>query len=423
MNTLKCQQKLTKYQSRVIGIIVTRIESSKTYLGTNKVNRSFVCRPDEVIEDYYSDYADFDDVEHFNLEIKELERSGLIIIKENRNEIQKIIGKQELYSKYCAMLVRKERKKEADEYREVLNMYANKTVTLGRYSLKMREYLDDNKKIPNIFSIDELEQTLRCIRFIETNTDEILERELSIELFSDSKMFEKCYRSKVCTIMKNFGDYSELIDGESETKTIYNLILSSNNVVPNPTYIYFKGNGKIIYTDGKIVPLYVDHSLAINSNDLNSISRIDLGMRFVMTIENLTSFNRMNSDDVFLIYLSGYNNTAKSIFLKLLSKDNMIEKWFHFGDLDPDGFYILENLKKTTGLDILPYKMDVNEFEKFRDYAKPLDEHDVVKAKSLLDMGKYIEALNYMVKNQCKLEQEIISWKESRISFSSGTDS
>ena len=138
-------------------------------------------------------------------------------------------------------------------------------------------------------------------------------------------------------------------------------------------------------------------------------------MKNVMTVENLTSFNRVYSKDTFLVYLSGYNNTAKSNFLKQIAKTNVVKKWLHFGDIDPDGFYILEHLKESTGLDIQPYKMGVSEFSKYTAYTKELEKQDIVKARSLLMETKYQDELTYMLDNNCKLEQEIISWKESEI--------
>ena len=41
-----------------------------------------------------------------------------------------------------------------------------------------------------------------------------------------------------------------------------------------------------------------------------------------------------------------------------------------------------------------------------------MEENDIVKAKSLSSKGNYTDILEYMLSHHCKLEQEIISWKE-----------
>ena len=58
MSSLKNKLRLTKYQRTILDILVRKIESSKTYNGSNKVNQSFVCSPADAYGEYYSDYAD-----------------------------------------------------------------------------------------------------------------------------------------------------------------------------------------------------------------------------------------------------------------------------------------------------------------------------------------------------------------------------
>ena len=131
-----------------------------------------------------------------------------------------------------------------------------------------------------------------------------------------------------------------------------------------------------------------------------------------MTVENLTSFNRIKSADTFFIFLSGYHNSAKQIFLKKLHDQNPKKSYLHFGDIDPDGFFILENLRSKTGIDFTPYKMGTAELEKYRAFTKPLEKNDITKANSLIESGRYSDIMNYMLEHNCKLEQEIVSWKE-----------
>lgn len=131
-----------------------------------------------------------------------------------------------------------------------------------------------------------------------------------------------------------------------------------------------------------------------------------------MTVENLTSFNRIEEPDTFYIFLSGYHNSAKQNFLKKIFCQNSCKEYFHFGDIDPDGFFILENLRAKTNIDFKAYKMGIPELKKYSAFAKSLEENDIVKANTLITKEKYAEILSYMLHNNLKLEQEIISWKE-----------
>ena len=56
--------------------------------------------------------------------------------------------------------------------------------------------------------------------------------------------------------------------------------------------------------------------------------------------------------------------------------------------------------------------MGIEELKKYLSFAKPLEENDLKKAKTLIEKGRFVEIMNYMLEKNQKLEQEIISWKE-----------
>ena len=130
-----------------------------------------------------------------------------------------------------------------------------------------------------------------------------------------------------------------------------------------------------------------------------------------MTIENLTSFNRIKESETFFIFLSGYHNSVKQKFLEKIYQQNSNKEYYHFGDLDPDGFFILENLQKKTHIDFKPYKMGIEELKKYSDFSKTLVENDITKANSLIEKGKFVKIMNYMLENNIKLEQEKLARK------------
>lgn len=56
--------------------------------------------------------------------------------------------------------------------------------------------------------------------------------------------------------------------------------------------------------------------------------------------------------------------------------------------------------------------MGIEELEKYFDFTKTLEENDITKANSLIEKGKFVEIMNYMLEKNIKLEQEIIIWKQ-----------
>lgn len=84
----------------------------------------------------------------------------------------------------------------------------------------------------------------------------------------------------------------------------------------------------------------------------------------------------MKREDTFLVFLSGYHNSAKQNLMRKIYEENIGLRWMHFGDIDPDGFYILEHLRRGTGIDFEPVYMSKNELEKYKEFGKLLTEND-----------------------------------------------
>lgn len=82
--------------------------------------------------------------------------------------------------------------------------------------------------------------------------------------------------------------------------------------------------------------------------------------------------------------MAGYHNSEKQALLRWINKENLQKNWYHFGDIDPDGFYILEHLRKGTGINFEPLYMNVLELKKYAKYCKEMSGKDRVKAENLM---------------------------------------
>lgn len=254
---------------------------------------------------------------------------------------------------------------------------------------------------------------LKLLKYVLGNNSDIMERELSVAVLGDTKLFEKSYKSRICSIIEEYGEL-ELDLSVLEKKEKEKAILEEYQVFSNPSYIFFKGNVDIHYVDGNSISVTPDNPIAILSEAIARIEMIKVNSNRIVTVENLTSYNRINDNKSTFIYLSGYHNTAKQRFLKKIAENNSGVSWFHFGDIDPDGYYILKNLVGKTGIAFVPLYMDVQQLINCKQYCKPLEKNDMVKANSLLKFHFYDEVMEFMLANNCKLEQEIISWLYER---------
>lgn len=406
----------SKYQKKALELLLKKFESSKTYSGQNEVSQSFSLPPEKIFSDYQNDFADVDKIHDFENELSALENDGFITISKKDDRIQKItaVSTEENWNKIRAALGVKDKntrlKEEIAFYSEFYED-ENSHEIVKNFCKAQIERLKSGKKAE--FPQDEAKNLISLLNFILKNKQEILERELSISVLANSKTWEKEYKTKVLKILRQSGNFDSLLENCADEKEKNKIILEECNVFSNPSYVYFKGKGKITFENGNEINIFSDVSLALSSDSIGKIKTLEIFDSKIMTVENLTSFNRIKNPDTFFIFLSGYHNSAKQNFLKKIFNQNADKDYFHFGDIDPDGFLILENLRTKTNIDFKSYKMGIEELKTYLDFTKPLEQNDITKAKILIEKGKYAEIMNFMLKNNQKLEQEIISWKES----------
>lgn len=402
-------------QKQILQRLLTKYESSKTYKGTNLLLQNFSIKPTDIFKEYDKDSTDINTVEDFEKQCKKLETDDIIHIEWKYERIIRInaIATTENWKKIRTILgVKDKKQRKQDEIDFYTSFYEdiNSEQIVKDFCKRQIERLENDKKAE--YLQEDSKNIISLLDFILKNKNEILERELSISVLANSKTWEEKFKRKVLKILRQSGYFDSLIEKFSDEKEINKVILEECNVYSNPSYVYFKGNGKITFENGECFTVYPDIPFALYSQSISKIMSFEIEDAKIITVENLTSFNRIKESETFFIFLSGYHNSVKQKFLEKIYQQNSNKTYFHFGDIDPDGFFILENLKKKTHIDFNQYKMGIEELEKYSTFSRTLEDNDIIKAKSLIEKGKFVEIMNYMLKKNIKLEQEIISWKE-----------
>lgn len=395
-------------QSTVLELLLDKYENSKTYTGDNLKKQSFSVKPEAVYKNYRDNFADVSNISDFEQDMQVLEREGLVRIIEENNEIKNIAAVEEKIPEYYEILERTEKKDLLSLEKEMYQSYLGKNAVLDGFCHKQLSKLVKGNK-PD-YPRERAEKLLPLGLFILENNEELLERELSIRFFGDTKVFEKSYRAAVCRILEEYGDYQGKLFGVSDNREKELILLGEHNISANPSYIYVKGEGEFTLGNGNVLCITPEYPIAFSSEAISRMKKFSIKSQNVMTIENLTSFHRIHAENTFYIYLSGYHNTLMKHFIMSLAKGNPELKWYHFGDLDPDGFCILEHLKGETNIDFEPFHMNLEDLKKYQNYGRKLNEMDRKKADTLMHAGVYYAELSYMLNENVKLEQEIIAW-------------
>ena len=391
---------MTKYEKQILNVLIDKYESSKSFIGTNQVNQSFTCKVDQLFPKYKDD-SEYDLFYAVNESIDILVAEGFVITKKLKNGVvQSVTLIVDAIEKVYIYLGRAPKSDTVNDLKRLLNLYKDDNDILHGYCNHQLDRLAANKSVEFFDDdLDVYESILKVISKITEVKCETFERDFSIQVLGDSKAFEKV-RSKVVSLLYEYGDFPDK-----------DMLLADLNIVKNPGHVYFKGKGKITVCGQEIDFSKMTGDMAISSEMLKHVDDITVLGDVVVTIENLTTFNAFKCENSFAIYLGGYHNTSRRNFIKKVYGQNPDKQYLHFGDIDAGGFYILQHLRNKTGIAFVPYCMDVKTLKENLQYTKKLTENDKKRLVALAD-AEFGETVEFMLENNCKLEQEAMDLME-----------
>ena len=400
---------MNKIKSKILNTLIDLYEKSKTFMGDNKVRQSFTIRVSKLFPKYDDDSA-FDFYTELNQVCTMLEEKNLVTLqKERSGKIRTVTLNLDCLDECYAETSRTSKSDLNSKLKEIWQKYedilggpeSNKPLHL--YIQEQMERLRLNKSVQFfVGDLTDYRDLLLAVKAVLANEEEIFIRELSVKLFNNSKHLEEI-ESPVRSLLYKYGEYDD-----KET------VLEEHNIIKTPTYVMVKGCGLLVFAEQKIDLEKISGDIALSTQTLKSLCSVELNGASVITIENLTSFHKYKATNELVIYLGGFHNSVKRDFIKLIERANPGTIFKHFGDIDAGGFYILEHLKSKTGINFLPQNMDVGTLDANKENWISLSENDRVRlAKRLEKSNFYADVIDYMLKHNCKLEQETVSSKES----------
>ncbi|MCI8364186.1 MAG: hypothetical protein HFG34_04465 [Eubacterium sp.] len=406
---------MNQLQGKVLQHLLDLYEKSKTFLEINKVSQSFSVPVDRLFPRYKDD-SEYDFFCRVNESLEELENLSFVFLERERNGILKkvVLNRDRLDECYKA-LGRTPRKEEQAHITELWEELCHESQRGDGRLQPLWDYIEVQKeRIAGNKNVEYYEQDLEDYRDLLklavaalSNEQEIFIRTLSIQLFANSKRLEKL-APRLKALLFRYGEY-----GDKDS------VLEECGIVRTPTYVVMKGNARIRLGSQRIDLSQIEGDLALSTSSLKELRQAEVLGERVVTIENLTTFHEFPSGSDFVVYLGGFHNKVKREFLLFLYKQNSHKEYRHFGDIDAGGFYILEHLKKKTGISFMSLMMDRKVLEKYRGSTMPLTGNDRRRLQSLYDeltrqvaegtaVEDYRDTLAYMLEQNCKLEQEVV---------------
>ncbi len=362
----------------------------------------------EVSKEYpiYKDRYDNEKYRDINTAIEKNVAAGLIISEKDQTGRYSKIKLNIARVDDCYALLK--RTSIPDQCKKVLSVLekANNAecLLIGRIVSDFCEQIKAYKKLPYDLGYDarRVGEVLQVLEAVTKLTSETYIRNFSTALFKDSKRFQREYRSTIESILFDYTD--DVVEKDD--------ILGYYNLYENPTYVLIKGNTRICFDESAIELSEMPGGIALSNGSLAGIHKISVKADKVITVENLTTYHDCDEQDAVYIYLGGYHNTSKQKLLELIYENNGDKEYYHEGDLDVYGFLILENLISKTQIPFKPLLMDVETIERFyrAGLYKNLSARDrkVITSKKDGQLSAYKDVLEYMLANDCKVEQESI---------------
>ncbi|MCT8977887.1 DUF2220 domain-containing protein [Clostridium sp. CX1] len=403
---------MKRYDEFLINRLLDSYEGSALYTESNKNNqRIFFTFNKKNIPDYFDEESTiYEDINQMTMDLQYKEL--IEIIWKNRREghiIERVVLNTNKLDEAYKYVKRKQKKSLENKVLDLLRNFPSQDETVAEFILSMTERILENKSVKKYFDLNDLkyvEELLLAVQAVTCNKEEIYLRELSMKVFKNSKTLE-VMEGKIKNIILGFHPNNEyLLEVED--------LLGEFNILKNPSYVMFKGSGTIKFKNSTIDLSDFENGMGISSKDLETLQFESCHqVKRLITIENLTTFNRFKDEEAIIIYLGGYHNESRRKLLTKLYDAYPNIEYYHWGDIDCGGFRIYRHLRERTGVPFKPMNMGADVLKKYKSYTKPLTEAD---RKILLNMAEDIDfdvfgdSIEMMLKDGRKLEQEIVGY-------------
>lgn len=388
---------LKKYHNRVAKNITT--------------GRRILMKPQELYKNYSDNNADIREKEKLQEAVNALVSVGAVTVDYLRfsTDIEKIylcedkIGMVYEYLRDEYGIVPQSVLSERAE--AVIRQYRSSGELARSFANDVRSQVQDPRSQPDL---QRIEANLKILDFLERNEESLYVRELSSLVYGDSKWFEQNNYDEICNIIRETLHLPREEAGQNED------MLARFHVMPAEQEIMVKGEWIIEWDGYALETGKLKGGIAISSNDMENIRSIKVAVPKLMTVENKTSYQRMDAarTAAAYLYLGGFASRPQIAFLKKVIADNPGLAYYHFGDIDVGGFLIHRHLCHATGKEFLLYCMGVGQLtdKRFCHCLKELTDNDLGRMEPLEGEEAYRETLAYMKSHRVKLEQEIVSY-------------
>ncbi len=396
------------YKPGILSKLIEKYNKRDLKYSGKEINRKISVKPKDFYRPYGTSDADTSEEIRFNEAVDCLIRQGFVNAarKKFSDDITEIVINQDVVdaiNQYLADNYRIiPRNEEVSDALDLIQKYEGRGILTDYYCKKLEKQVTG--KISDIDLCKE-KKIFSILDFIQANETDYYVREVSMLVFGSSKVFEEPpFYDNVCTLIR------EAAGKDKEEGAPNDDILKDFHIQNVDQEILIKGNVKISFSGYSLDVGKFVNGISFPSSEINRIDSIDIASNKLLTIENKTAFYRFDDDKYAAMYLGGYANRYQIELLKKIHIYDPEVGFFHFGDIDIGGLLIHKHLCNSTGVHFKMLHMGIKELNtpEYQACLQPLTGSDRERAANLILVPEYRAVVEMMLKNNTKLEQEIV---------------
>lgn len=315
---------------------------------------------------------DVEEKEAFLRSVEELASDGVVSVKWRRFRVGEEVDAlylEDPESLYALLGIQAPWHKR-DELLSVLRRAPWTEPALSELAGRLRSLLEAHHPLP-LEDPGELRDLGRLFLLTPRDTAGVPIRALSVRLFNDSKRLERLLST------------ADRLSSESEGDRL-SIRLGLRRAYPEVSFALFGslrlGSGAW-EVSGEVVTLPLVSVARIRGVVLRRSGKT--GAPWVLSVENKESFYAVaeaargawasGTEGVppsAVVYTAGHPGEAVRSFLSAVSRET--RSVLHFGDMDPEGLLILQELSAHTGLSIQPFAMNEETFARYVRFGRPI---------------------------------------------------
>lgn len=233
-------------------------------------------------------------------------------------------------------------------------------------------------------------------------------RAFSVNVYGDSKFFEREIKQHIVTAIKN--NEPNLIDVEEISDRE---VLAQVGIIMMPEIFEFCGNIKISFANGVVDFSPIKNGACVSSECISEIHNVDIFKTDrIIFIENKTNYSEYclnnKSDRELVVYHGGFYSPQRGEFFSKICSGTDIPKYF-WGDIDYGGFKMFMRLKNNIINTLQPLNMDIDSYNRYKENGLKKNDDYIAKLNELtLDSAYDIfkDIISAIVYEKVTVEQE-----------------